>query len=211
VPGPDDVINVVTASWRMAEKYGLPNTGSDTATSRCTVTVVGATRTLGFWKTHGSDGDRFLPPEYPEPLAYGYTCYVANQIGYPIDLGWRQLMNCGDVFGIFWSSKAQCAKTIQTKYQASWQFLAAILNYEAFDTPIGTCANGAYAGKTMEQLFEMMRVALATNNTTAIRKLQSIFGCYNESGDDVSIVDTVPVPPADPNGTRAEANAVSCK
>lgn len=211
VPGPDDVVNVVTASWRMAEKYGLPNTGSDTATSMCEVDVYGATRTLGFWKTHGSDGDRFLPPKYPEPVAYGYTCYVANGIGYPIDLGWKQLMDCGDVFGVFWSSKAQCDKPTQARFQASWQFLAAILNYEAFGTPIGTCATGIYKSMTMEQLFEAMRLALATNNTTAMRRLQGIFGCYNESGDDVSIVDTVPVPPADPNGTRSEADALSCK
>jgi hypothetical protein len=85
-----------------------------------------------------------------------------------------------------------------------------MLNDKAFHTDIpNACAKGSkYAGKTNSELFAMMRTALAGENQKAIRDLMTVFSCYNEAGDNYAIEDEVPVPPADPNGTRGIANDV---
>ena len=207
--GSTDVTNTASVTAYLAAKYGdlklggMPNKYEDSASSTCRVRLVGsATRTWGFWKTHGSDGERFSSP-YP---IYGYTGYIAAQM-LPIDLGWVELNSIEDVFGLFWEKKAHCDKLTMTRLQASYQFLAAMLNDFAFNTDIpDACAKGKYAGKTNSELFAMMRTALAGADQKAIRDLMSVFSCYNEAGDEYAIVDVVPVPPADPNGTRGIAS-----
>jgi hypothetical protein len=209
--GTENVTNTAYVTAYLDPKYGdlklggLPNKYEDSASSTCRVQLVGdATRTWGFWKTHGSDGERFSSP-YPR---YGYTGYIAAQI-LPIDLGWITLDSIEDVFGLFWEKKAHCDKLTMTRLQASYQFLAALLNDQAFNTDIpNACAKGKYAGKTNSELFAMMRTTLAARDLKAIRDMMSVFSCYNEAGDDFAIEDVVPVPPADPNGTRGIAHDV---
>ena len=206
-----DVTNTARVTAYLDPKYGdlklggMPNKYEDSASSTCTVRKVGsATRTWGFWKTHGSDGDRFSSP-YP---IYGYTGYIAEQM-LPIDLGWIDLTSIEDVFGLFWEKKAHCDKLTMTRLQASYQFLAAMMNDYAFNTDIpNACAKGPYSGKTNAELFATMRTVLAGTNQKAMRDLMTVFSCYNEAGDDYAIVDEVPVPPADPNGTRGIAHDV---
>jgi uncharacterized repeat protein (TIGR01451 family) len=208
----EDVSNLVDVHAKLAATYDLPNTFTESDDAFCDVEEVNITRTMGFWRTHGSDGEEFLPPEYPIQVAFGYTCYVAEyKVGFPILLtnngNWKTLMDCGDVFGMFWESKAQCSNLEQAKIQASRQFLAAILNDAAFGTPIPEdCKKKAYQGLSNDELFDAMRDALDGNSRRAINSLGSVFACYNESEDTGAIVDTVPVPHADPRGTRAVAD-----
>jgi hypothetical protein len=209
--GTTDVTNTASVTAYLDAKYGsltlggLPNKYQDSASSTCTVRKVGsATRTWGFWKTHGSDGDRFSSP-YPR---FGYTGYIAGRM-LPIDLGWIKLTSIEDVFGLLWEKKAHCDQLTATRLQASYQFLAAMLNDNAFNTDIpDACAKGKYAGLTNAQLFALMRTTLSGSDLKAIRDLMSVFSCYNEAGDEYAIVDGVPVPPADPNGTRGVAHDV---
>ncbi len=84
------------------------------------VKVTGATRTLGFWKTH-----------------LGFTTFIfETYLGDPpsIDLGWKNVTSIDDLMGIFWANVAKNAdgskrsNLCKAKVQASWQTLAAILN-----------------------------------------------------------------------------------
>jgi uncharacterized repeat protein (TIGR01451 family) len=214
--GTEDVTNTASVTAYLDPKYGdlklggMPNKYEDSGSSTCRVQLVGdATRTWGFWKTHGSDGTRFSDP-HPR---FGYTGYVAAQM-LPIELGWMKLSTIEDVFGLFWEKKAQCDKLTMTRLQASYQFLAAMLNDQAFHTDIpNACAKGPYAGKPNSELFAMMRTALSGTNEKAIRDLMTVFACYNEAGTSYAIEDKVPVPPADPNGTTGIAHdmVTGCK
>jgi uncharacterized repeat protein (TIGR01451 family) len=201
--GNQDVTNTVTVLAKLNERFDLPNTFSESDMATCEVEVPGITRTWGFWKTHGSDGTEFDPP-----VEKGYTCYVAEtNVGFLIDLGWTQLNNCEDVFGLFWENKAQCSQTEKTQIQGSRQFLAALLNFGAFGTPVpDECKSKRYADLSTTDLFGAMRAALAGGKRQDINKLGGILACYNESGDDQAIMDGVAVPHADPNGTRAIAD-----
>jgi hypothetical protein len=219
------VTNTATVTAFLSKSYGdlqlggMPNKYEKSASSTCTVKLGGATRTWGFWKTHGSDGDRFGPPDYPPSVKYGYTGYITKKLlsanGGVIDLGWLKLYSKADVFGLFWSKKPACSNLVKLQLQASYQWLAAMLNDKAFGTAIpGTCTKGSlYAGMSNSQLFDAMRAAMAAGDEKKIRSLMSVFACYNEYGDDQSIMDTVPVPPADPNGTRAKGadDMYTCK
>ncbi len=204
----DQIVNMVEVLATLPIQYGLPNEIAKSDEATCDVEQGGISRTLGFWKTHGSDGYTFVPPDYPASVSKGYTCYVATtKLGFNIDLGWTQLQDCEDVFGIFWENKAQCSQIEKVQIQASRQFLAAMLNNAAFGTPIPEdCKSKQYQGMSTSDLFAAMRLALENEDRQAIQKLAGIFACYNESGDDQTIVDDVPVPHADPNGTRAIAD-----
>lgn len=204
----DQVTNLATVLATLPVQFGLPNMIEKTAEASCDVLQGEVTRTWGFWKTHGSDGTKFLPPDYPSTVSKGYTCYVAKfNLGFPIEMGWTSLQNCADVFGLFLENKAGCSQLEKAKLQASRQFLAAQLNYAAFGTAIpATCIGKQYQGMSTTQLFDAMLAALAGDDRQTIQKLAGIFACYNESGDEAAIVDSVPVPHADPNGTRAIAD-----
>lgn len=203
VAGTSPVVNQVDINATLPAVTGLPNVLQDSAGDTCDVQEVGdATRTLGFWKSHGSDGDR----HYPSPVDYGYTCHVArDHVVFPIDLGWKTLQNCEDVFGIFWSSMGKQSdgdrrtQICRTKLHSSWQLVAAILN--------DGLSNGAAVPTdpvTGLSIIDAMVDALSGNNRKEINRLQGMLDDYNNSGDDVSIEDAdgAIIPPADPNGTR---------
>lgn len=203
--GNGPVSNTVTVTATLPSQYGLANVLSKEAGDTCDVAQGDATRTLGFWKSHGSDGDRFDPP-----VEFGYTCHVADtHVQFPIDLGWKTLVNCEDVFGIFWSSPAKQTNGLkrpalcQSKLHASWQLLAAILN-EGLD-------NGAAVPTDPVSLLpadDALRLALKGTDRANIIRLAGLLGGYNESGDDVAIEDNdgAIIPPADPNGTKSVAD-----
>lgn len=210
------VNNTVNVHATIPENLGdFSNVIADkTAQASCTVTPRGgATRTLGFWKSHGSDGDRFDPP-LP---AKGYTCHVAESHGgFPISLGWKTMLNCEDIFGVFWSSPSKTStganrpQLCKTKQHASWQLLAAILN--------SRLTNGASVPidpVTGLNLITALQTALTTNDAKEITRLAAKLDAYNNSGDGVAIIDAdgTLIPPADPNGTRfiADYTAGDCQ
>jgi hypothetical protein len=171
----------------------------------CDVEEEGATRTWGFWKTHGSDGK-----DFPPPVDYGYTCHVfEDHLGGSVNIGWKSLTSCEDVFGIFWSSPATESdgtkrdNLCRTQLQGSWQLLAAILN-SALDNG-ATVPTDPVTGKS---IIEAMIDALAVGDRQEIRRLLGDLGAYNESGDTVMIVDLdgAMIPQADPNGMRDVAD-----
>ena len=207
IAGTSPVVNQVDITATLPAVTGLANVLNDSAGDTCDVEQGGdATRTLGFWKSHGSDGDR----NYPSPVQLGYTCHIArDHVGFPINLGWKTLHSCADVFGIFWSNMGKQSdgdrrtQICRTKLHSSWQLMAAILN--------DGLSNGATVPTDPDSglsLIDAMVDALSGNNRKVINKLQGQLDDYNNSGDDVSIEDAdgAIIPPADPNGTRDLAN-----
>lgn len=211
--GTSPVVNTATASWTLPTQFtGMTNADSESAGATCDVETGDATRTLGFWKTHGSDGNRFDidGDGSNDPIDFGYTCHVAEDHGgFAINLGWKALTSCEDVFGIFWSNPSKDTLGVkrpalcQTKLHASWQLLASILNTRLDNgqaIPTDTV--------TGLSLIDAMQAALQTTNRKEIIRLQGLLGAYNESGDNVAIQDSDGnlVPNADPTGARAQAN-----
>ena len=207
IAGTSPVQNQVDITATLPAVTGLANVLTTSAGDTCDVQQGGdATRTLGFWKSHGSDGDR----NYPSPVEMGYTCHVArDHVGFPINLGWKVLTGCDDVFGIFWSSMGKQSdgdrrtRICRTKLHSSWQLMAAMLN--------DGLSNGAAVPtdpKTGLSIIDAMVDALAGNNRKEINRLQGMLDEYNNSGDDVSIEDAdgAIIPQADPNGTRDAAD-----
>ena len=199
---PGEFENNVDVTFTLDQNlYPLPNTDTKSAGDACTVEQGGATRTLGFWKTHGSDGEA----GFPSPVERGYTCHVArDHIGFPIDIGWKVLQDCEDVFGVFMANPGKNAdgskrqpKACSAKPQAAWVYLAATLN-QALD-------NGAALDPA---LYQALYNALAGNDFKAIKDATGPVNAYNESGDDVAIIDNdgAIIPNADPNGVRAAAD-----
>lgn len=209
-----NVSNTVNATGTLPSQYGLANVLTRTAGATCIVKPPqgDATRTLGFWKSHGSDGDLF-----EEPVENGYTCHVAeDHVKFPISLSktparpnGKVLLNCEDMFGVFWSNPSRDSNGVtrsalcKTKLHASWQMMAAILN--------DGLTNGAAVPldpKTGLSAIDALRVALGGTDRANIVRLQGILGGYNESGGKVAIQDDdgATIPHADPNGARSIAD-----
>jgi hypothetical protein len=147
------------------------------------VKVTGATRTLGFWKTH-----------------LNFTTYVfTNYTGSSIDLGWKNATSMEKLMGIFWANVAKNSNgskrsnLCQARVQASWQAIAAILNS---NMPGGAPLP---SGVTLESI----KNTLGGNNVSAIKALASQLDTYNNSGDGVALDPSLPpTGKADPNGAR---------
>lgn len=195
VTQPGDVENTVNVSATLPAELGLPNQIDKTAGDTCTVEVAEVTRTWGFWKTHGSDGQQF-----DAPVDFGFTCYVfENELGGVMDLGWKNVTECGQLFDIFWSSKAtnsdgsRRGQLCKVKLQASRQLAAAILN-----TGLGTPGPGTAIEDLVAELGGDMK-------RKVIIDLMGDLAAFNESGDDAAIETDVEIPHADPRGTRLTA------
>jgi hypothetical protein len=151
-----------------------------------------ATRTPGFWKTH---------VEYAEHI-FNVHC------GGLIDLGWVVVDSNEDIFGVFWANKSRNTNgsrrsaLCRARMHASFHALAAILN---------SCLdNGAPLPKTPTEITAI----LGGTNRSAIIALAGQLGAYNESGDEVPIVDNdgFAIGNADPAAAKAGANyaVVNC-
>ncbi|TXS91221.1 hypothetical protein FV139_15885 [Parahaliea maris] len=183
---------------------GLPNQIERMDDTTCEVTDIGATRTLGFWKSHISDGDLFGEPEWSGSVQYGYTCHVFTEhMGSSMDLGWKQVSTCEELFGIFWSHPSResdggkRSKSCAAQIGSSDILAAALLNM-ALD-------NGASIDP---QLIADLQNALASGNFKAIKAAAGPVNAYNESGDDQAIIDNdgTFIPHADPKGGKSIAN-----
>jgi uncharacterized repeat protein (TIGR01451 family) len=198
-----DVSNTVTVHATL-EDYDLPNFVDGSASATCEVTTAGLTRTWGFWKTHGSDGQKF-----DEPVEYGYTCHVfEDHLGSSVNLGSNFLSDCFDVFGVFWADPSKLtngtkrSQTSKTVLHASQQLLAAILN-----SAIGAEPPAGLIDATIDALEACSDNDGTTSCSPAyLKQLAGQLAAYNESGDDVAIVDDTLIPHADPRGTRTVAD-----
>jgi len=213
----DSVTNTATADVSLPQHLGLGNTYRDTASDTCEAEKGGdATRTQGFWKTHGSDDDS-------DPK-YGFTCHVfESHLGGHLSLAWTQVNNCEDLFGVFWANSAKLSTgkprdaICRDELHASTQLLAALLNEGLTNGADIPTINGV---KVSELLIAAMGACHDSNSATVcdvkkIKQYGGILGGYNESGDDVSIVDvhSVTIPNADPNGMKDVMDKVAgdCK
>jgi len=128
-----------------------------------------ATRTLGFWKTH-----------------YAYTSHVfTNHLdGETIDLGWTQLQTADHVIGMLWanvareSTGAKRSELCQARVIASHQAVAAILN------------SGLENGAPLPMDWDEIKDILSGSDIAAIKALGEQLDYYNNSGDNVDIVDS---------------------
>jgi uncharacterized repeat protein (TIGR01451 family) len=196
------VSNQVDVTATLPELFGLSNVLTRTANDSCDVQQGDATRTWGFWKTHGSDGDLF-----DDPVERGYTCHVfEDHLGGTMNLGWKQVNSCEDLFAIFWAHRSKesdgdrrnkVSRECQTQLRCSGQVAAALLN-SGLD-------NGAPLNA--DDLAAVI-AALTNGSRRDINQACAPIAAYNESGDDVMIIDLdgAMIPHADPNGTRSEAN-----
>ncbi|HET9346545.1 MAG TPA: hypothetical protein VFO05_12675 [Candidatus Limnocylindrales bacterium] len=167
------VENEVNATATLPASFGLDNVLTDSANDSCDV-AGGATRTPGFWQTHVS-----------------YTTHVfEDHLGGTIDLGWKILDDPSEVFGMFWANNAKesdgsrRSKVCQAQVQGSFQLLAAILN-----TGLDNGAAVPIDPVTGDDLITAMRDALAAGNRQEILRLAALLDAYNNSGDDIAIID----------------------
>jgi len=214
-PGPvsDDFENWVDVTATLGDP--IPNTIEKGAGAMCEVEGMGPTRTRGFWQTHGSNGT----VSSIEGLGYGYTCYVFDRLnefeygGLGMDLGWVTLANCQEVLGAFWANNAKDSnggrrdKVCKVRVNASKQLVAGFLNtglWGHMAVPIDT--------ETGDDILTALKNALADGKSKEILRLMSLVDAYNNSGDFAAIVDDVPIPHADPNGTKEYmlTEAVDC-
>jgi hypothetical protein len=187
VVGDTDEYNTVIFTATLPVELGLDNViGPKEATAFCPVEVEGATRTLGFWKTH---------------------CIYAQHVfevhcGGPFDLGWIQITSIEDMMGVFYANVAKNSDgsmrsdLCKARINPSWQAIAALLNnclHNGAPLPVSPAEIAAILGGT---------------DIIAIRQLGDLLDNYNNSGDDVAIVDLDGYiwGSATPKACRAEAN-----
>ncbi|MFC3530805.1 hypothetical protein ACFOLG_01265 [Vogesella facilis] len=198
------VSNTVDATATLPAQYGLPNVINHSASSSCTVQQGGATRTPGFWQTHG--------------FTDGYTCHVFEEhLAGSISLGWRNLEECSDVMGIFWASPAKTSngtkrsQLCQATELASFQLLAAILN-SALDNGKSLPIDPKSGLDIVKAEQQALTYCYDNNSSTVcdrnnILRLKDLLGTYNGSGDNTAIIDTdgTVVNHADPRASRQGA------
>jgi uncharacterized repeat protein (TIGR01451 family) len=184
--------NTVNASATLPAFTGLSNVLERQATDACDVQG-GATRTPGFWQTH-----------------LDYTTHVfEDHLGGTIDLGWKQVTTIEDLMGMFWANTAKESdntkrdSVCQAQVIGSFQLLAAILN-----TGLDNGAPVPIDAVTGDDLITAMQNALAAGDRAEILRLSGLLDAYNNSGDDIAIVDDdgTPIGSADPRRAKGIAN-----
>lgn len=182
----ETVSNLVTTHATLPAIYELSNELDRRSNDTCEVEQGDATRTWGFWKTHAD-----------------YACHVFEvHMGGTMDLGWKTVTSCEELYAMFWAHRSwqtdgdKRKKGCATQVRCSGQVQAAQLN-AALD-------NGAYLDPA--DLAAVLN-ALAGGNFKAINTACAPIGGYNESGDDVAIIDLdgYMIEPADPNFARDNA------
>jgi hypothetical protein len=181
------VFNDATVDATLDASYGIPGiVSSSSASAQCQVQQGGATRTLGFWSTHCD-----------------YTQHVFNvHLAGDMNIGWRNITNSSDLFGIFWANNAKNSdgtkrgKLCQARETVANQVLAAILN--------SALTNGAPLPVPLSTIQSIM----SGTSVTAIRNLGATLDAYNQSGDTVAIVDGdgYSIQPANPACAKALAD-----
>jgi uncharacterized repeat protein (TIGR01451 family) len=205
--GTDPVFNTVEVLATLPAQYGLANEIEESDDATCDVEEQeGATRTWGFWKTHGGDGNL-----EPPIVSFGYTCHVfEDHLGGSMLLGDKTLTSCEELFGLFWAHPAKesdgsrRSKLCKQELHTAHQLAAAILN-SALDNGTTPPEDPENPGQS---IIESGQDALLNDDIKEIIRVRGLLGAYNESGDDVAIVDNdgATIPHADPNGTKEVAD-----
>jgi uncharacterized repeat protein (TIGR01451 family) len=197
------VTNNVSVTATLAA-YGLPNSITKTAGATCTVQQGGATRTPGFWKTHGD-----------------YMCHVL--LGHDptgASLGWKDVATCRQAEGIFWASMAKNTdgskrgQVCQATQQADFQLLSAILNSKLSNgksvpiDPQSGLSIIAAEQKALSACYDAEPASGTVCDRTNILRLKTLLDAYNNSGDATAIIDNdgTLVQRADPKAARATAD-----
>lgn len=188
------VENEVIVLATLPEEFNLANVLEKSAADQCEIGEDGgATRTPGFWRTH-----------------FDYTTHIFDDhLGGSVDLGWKTLNSIEDVFGMFWSHRAKESdggrrnKVCKVRVLGSYHLLSAIFN-SALD-------NGATVPidpETQLDLITAMQDALDSGDKKEILRLVTLLDDYNNSGDDIAIIDNdgEPIGNADPNDVKDIAN-----
>ncbi|MBI3144299.1 MAG: hypothetical protein HYZ18_03335 [Pseudogulbenkiania sp.] len=202
-----EVSNTVDIHATLPDQFKLPNVIDKSANASCTVQQGGASRTPGFWKTHGG--------------LDGYTCHVfdsSNHLAGNANLGWKTLTTCDDALGIFWASAAKNtdgskrSQLCQATELSSFQLLAALFN-QALDNGKAVPIDPKSGLDIIKAEQNALSACYDNNANTAcdrnnILRLKSLLDAYNNSGDDVAIIDqdgTV-IGHADPKESHQDAN-----
>ena len=177
----------------------------------------GATRTIGFWKTHLSVtrqvlNTRPLPPAVvvgTSPL--GVTGDKGTFVNGTMKLSASgkvfPLASLSDVMGIFWANNAQNSNgkkrgsLCQPRVTMAKQLLGAILNQTFGNAkPLPTVNGGTIITAAL--------AAMDGTNVQAIRDIATALETYNSSGDNttIEIPGSLTIGKADPNAAQAMAN-----
>jgi hypothetical protein len=219
------ITNTIAAMGRLGTQ--LPGTTFESTLTARDVCIDGpadgATRTIGFWRTHLSFLRQVLNTRpLPAAAVNGTSPLGVASDKVPFTNGSLKLSTSGkftmgsvaDVMGVFWSSTAQNSTgkkrtTIicQARITTGKQLLGAILN-QSFANP-----------KPLPQVggIDLISAALATmdsGSVTNIRTIGTLLDEYNNGGDGTTIVipGSLTIGKADPTGARtlAQLKAGDC-
>jgi len=168
---------------------GTTTTTSSTTTSTTTTTTTtgtGATRTIGFWKTHLSLEQQT------------WAAYIAANPGGATICG-LTITTAAQAMGGLWANPAKTStgshrdSVAQAEMNLVHQWIGALLNAQAFGTSDGgLLASGA--------------AACNTDDSSQITSAGNALDTFNGSGDNIS--SGIPEGSADPQGAQAFANVV---
>jgi uncharacterized repeat protein (TIGR01451 family) len=201
---PSGVNNTLNYDVTLPALYELSNEYTGSATDTCTVQQTGATRTIGFWKTHLNYTTHILDTHtlYGQSGPLGVNPDGTFQNG-SIDLGWITLNSVQDVLGVLYadtsknSDGSKRSKMCQACVIASKQLVGALLNSGLDNAaPVPTA--------TIDQLIAALA---AHTNRNLILSLGTALENYNSSGDPVEIIDSHNVTPGKATPKDAAAYA----
>ncbi|MGI9197785.1 MAG: DUF7507 domain-containing protein, partial [Candidatus Nanopelagicales bacterium] len=213
------VTNTITGTGSLPKAYsGTTYSQVLSATDTCVDSATGATRTIGFWRTHLSFTSQVLDKEAlptgaiigTSPLGVGTAPggpFLNGKLCLTSDRKSFVLNSVADVMGIFWASNSVnkngskrttlCAARINT----GRQLLGAILN-QSFSNPAPLPLYGG------QNLITATLAAMSGTNTMLIRTLGTLLDQYNNSGDNQTIVipGSLTIGKANPQAAQAIAN-----
>ena len=177
-----EFINHVTADWATIPALPCVTLIEDTENDEAPCEVTGgATRTPGFWKTHTTFAEHVL----------------LTHCGGVLDLGFVELDTIDEICAYFWANKANNTdgskrdKLCQARMHAAFHAIAALLN------------NCVPSGGGIPVSPAEIATILGGTDIDAIKALASELAAYNESGDDVALID--------PDASPGSATPQECK
>lgn len=211
------VANTITATGGLTSTHqGTTYNESHSARDVCIdAPPEGATRTIGFWRTHVSFlrqvlNSRPLPAAAvvgTSPLGVGENRRFINGYLKLSTSGRFPLRSVDDVLGVFWASNSQNSNgskrvaICQARITTAKQLLGAILN-QSFGNPKPLpLVNGV-------DLITAALRAMDTNDAQSIRAIGTLLDQYNNGGDGTTIVipGSLTIGKADPTAAQALAN-----
>ena len=213
-----EIVNTIAASGSLTSNYaGTTYASTKTAQDVCVdAPPDGATRTIGFWRTHTSFVRQVLDTRpLPSAAVTGTSPLGVNSSGAFVN-GSLKLSQSGtifalsstrDVMGIFWANNAQNSDgkkrsaLCQARITMAKQLLGAILNQS-----FGNAKPLPQVGTV--DLITAALIAMDNGNAAAVRSIGTLLDDYNNSGDetDILIPGSLTIGKADPKAARDLAN-----